>query len=414
MSAFSKIGVMFACLFMLHGITSGSAVHSEGDGDTREALRLSLQQIEELRARAAYEDGLALAREALGEAEELGDNSLLTEALYQISLIYYFLEDFEDARAYMEIGLTHARLHGLKTKEADLLNAQGVLEWKQGNLHEAIAKLEQALEIRKANEDWISLASIANNLGIIRYSMQDFSEAVRYYEMGLEWLSDGQNDRLRSSLFSNLGESLIPLGRFEEAEFFLLQSLEIEETADEPLALAYTYFNLGELRSGQGLRDEAIRFYEKALGIQQRIDNDWSASLTRLRIAREYRLVDQPEKALEELLAGYEAAKELNALTILRDYCEELSGLYEILGKTGKADYYATLKEWIVVEIERESPSGGELIADVSIGDIVRPKPPNSPFDMSAIRVATLGLLILLVFILIIENMRLRRLSRGD
>jgi len=409
----SAHGLICLMLFVIFVSAPAQAPLSETRQADEASLRLTLVQVEQLRAKASYEEGLVLAQNALSKAEALGDDTLLTEALYQISILYYFLERFEDARAYMEIGLTHARLHGLKAKEADLLNAQGVLEWKQGNLLEATAKLERALGIREDAEEWVSMASIANNLGIIAYSMERFSDAVHYYEKGLNYLSDRENDRLRASLYSNLGESLIPLGRFEEAEFFLLKSLELENAAEEPLGIAYTYLNLGELRSGQGLREQSIDFYRKALAIQQRIDNNWAASLTRLRLAKEYRLLEQPTKALDELKTGYETAKELNALPILRDYCREFADLYHALGKPGKADYYKTLGNWITREIQGEIPSGRNPNEAPSMSELTPPIPPSSPFNLSLIRGATLALLLLLIFILVIENMRLRRLGRG-
>ena len=271
------------------------------DPEAGDRIRENLKQVEAMRKEANYQEGLGLANEALRNAEELGNDQLVTEALYQISLIYYFLESFEEARAYMEIGLTHARLHGFEALEADLLNAQGVLEWKQGNLYEATAKLTAALEIRGNQQQWVSMASIANNLGIIAYSLQNYEDAVKHYQLGLQWLGDNENARMRASLLSNLGESLIPLGRLQEAEAYLLESLEIEKRKNEPHGLAYTYYNLGELRSGQGDPEEAIVLYRKALEIQLEISNDWSAALTRLKLASEHMKAGNPQDALEEL-----------------------------------------------------------------------------------------------------------------
>jgi tetratricopeptide (TPR) repeat protein len=408
--------VKFICVTVL-SIVAGfgsSAQDPSSSIDAAVGIRESLRSVEEMRKAADYQKGLGLAKEALHQAEELGNDELITEALYQISLIHYFMESFEEARAYMEIGLTHARLHGITSLEADLLNAQGVLEWKQGNLYEASAKLTSALKIREQQQQWVSMASIANNLGIIAYSLQKYAEAVEHYKQGLEWLEKEENQHMRSSLFSNLGESLIPLGRYEEAESYLLQSLEIELGKNEPHGLAYTYFNLGELRSGQGDSEKAVELYHKALEIQLDIGNDWSAALTRLKLAREHMKSGDAEKALEELMPGYEAAKQMNALTLLRDYATELASIYKASGDTGMARYYSELQDWFATRSQAKDPKRETVRVQSTLPALPQASEPQSSSEMSTIRMATLGLLIILIFILVIENMRLRKLMQKD
>lgn len=392
-------------------LLAGARSHAQDTAsapDHADLIRDNLKQVEKLRNQAAYEAGLALAQESLKQAEELGADELITEALFQLSLIHYFLEAFEEARVYMEIGLTHARLHGLTNMEGDFLNAQGVLEWKQGNLLEATAKLQEALAIKKEAGQWVSMASISNNLGIIFHSLKQYPEAVLHYNQGLEWLGDHDNDRMRASLHSNIGESLIPQGQFEEAEFHLEKSLELELAANEPLNLAYTYYNLGELRSAQGASAAAIELYNKALEIQLRINNTWSASMTRLKLSEEYLAVDDITAAIEVLVAGYQDVKELNALPLLRDYSAHFATVYGKQGAVGMASYYADLNDWFQQRLD--SIDIGTRMADTPVPSKLigaMPQPPDP--DFSLIRIATLGLLGVLILFLAVENVRLRK-----
>lgn len=385
---------------------------TEPDGGVT-AIMESISRVEALRNEAKYEEALSIALEVLRKAEESANDLLITESLYQISLIYYFLESYEEAGTYMEIGLTHARLHGLESLEADLLNAQGVMQWKQGNLFEATAKLTAALEIKQRQEQWVSMASISNNLGIIAHSMQRYAEAVNHYRQGLEWLSDHESPRMRASLYSNLGESLIPLGMFEAAETYLMQALEIEKEFNEPHSLAYTYFNLGELRSGQGNSDEAIELYHKALEMQMRIGNQWSTALTRLRLSKEHLDNGRPEKAIEEILPGYEAVKRLNTLTLLRDYADQLSKIHASMGDEGLARYYDELQEWFGARAEKKDETEGRTLSQrASPQALALPVPPEP--DLSFVRIGTLSLLAVLILILVIENVRLRRMMKDQ
>lgn len=415
--------VIEAILILLVIGIGGTPALATGNGSAPEptiplekSIRENLQEVEAFRNRAEYDRGIELARESLRLAEEAGNDRLITESLYQLSLLYYLLEDFEEAWTYMEIGLTHARLHGLKDLEGDLLNAEGVLAWKQGNLFEASDKLKQALKIKQEQNQRVSMASISNNLGIIAYSQKQYKKAVGHYLQGIEWLGDADNDRMRSSLFSNLGESLIPLNRYAEAETYLRKSLAIEREANNPRNLAYTYFNLGELEAAQGDRGAAVELYRKALSIQEGIDDAWAAALTRLRISREHLASGDHAAAIEVLVPGYEAVKRLNALTLLRDYAERFTRIYKATGDSGMARYYEDLHTWFIERSGTETPAleSGDSQPQPEAGNVVAFNSRTEQPKVSFVRIATIGLLAILILVLVFENMRLRKLSKGD
>lgn len=373
-------------------------------------LEATLEEAESLRKAGNPDKALSLAQEALRQAEQEGLDDVITEALFQVSLANYFREEYGEARAYMEIGLTHARLHSLSTLEGDFLNAQGVLEWKQGNLFEASAKLEEALKVKQALEDWVGIASIANNLGNIAYSLERYSQAVTFYEQGLKWLGNRDNQRMRASLLSNLGESLIPLGEFERAEGYLLQSLEIELEAGDPGNLAYTYFNLGELRAAEGKREEAIQLYHKALDLQQSVASSWAAALTRLRLSTEHLKAGQTDTALMVLQPGFDAVKELNALTLLRDYAAQYARIHETSGNTRLARYYGDLHGWFIQRIGADPLPVEEVAAPSAAVPMNSRGAGTGLFNLSFQRMTALALIVILVLILIFENRRLRHL----
>ena len=225
----------------------------------------------------------------------------------------------------------------MRGQEADFLSAEGVLEWKLGNLSLATAKLEAALEIQKTAGSAINLASISNNLGIIAYSLMDYPSAVNHYKQGLAWLGEAENDRLRASLHSNLAEVLIPTGQLDMAEDYLYKALEIEERTGEPRNIAYTYFNLGELFSKRREASKAISLYQQALDIQTGLEDDWATALTRLKLAKEFWMQGQDKAAEMHLTLGFASARELHALSLLRDYCDLLAEFNEKAGKSGLA-----------------------------------------------------------------------------
>ncbi|MEX0323008.1 MAG: tetratricopeptide repeat protein [Puniceicoccaceae bacterium] len=400
-----------SALIILLMPTLGMHADSPEQEWTVESIRSQLEIVEDLRGQGKYDEGLQLAQSLHDAATELSEVKLELEARYQISLLHYYKQDFDEARTSLKIGITKAGMEGLDALKADFLTAEGVLEWKQGNLSIATQKLVDALEMHRGNGQILSMISTTNNLGIIAYSQKDYLGAAGYYRLGLEWLGDMDNDRLRASLTSNLAETLIPLNQLEEAEVWLNQSLELEEKLGEPQGLAYTYLNFGELRSKQGNHDAAIRHYNKALRLQNEIGDEWGACLTQLRRGREFAELGETEMALGVLNKGIENARSLNALTILADYANELQELHRELGDEGKATYFHDLGDWLKVRMQAES----ELALNT---DVVDSEAAGEPEESTAtgvpiVQIIALVIIAGLIATLLVENMRLRKKARS-
>lgn len=394
------------CLAILWGsVWLASAIVSAEEANWNTLL----EQAEELRNAGSYEEARALVQNVLDEAGKKEAVATMTEGLFQLALIQYFQNDFEEARATLEIGRRQANRNNLEGLEADFLSAEGVLEWKLGNLSQAVPKLKAALEIQKAAKAWINMASISNNLGIIAYSLQDYPAAVTHYRQGLEWLGDEDNKRLRASLYSNLAEVLIPMGQLEEAEEHLYKSLAIEEESNEPRGIAYTYYNLGELYAKKGDAEKSITWYRKALEIQISLEDSWGTALTRLKYATELILTGEDAEARSQLALGLESAREINALSLLRDYSKLLADVNEKDGNTGLAEYYAGLHDYFTGKID---PDDASARMDTAEGQTKARAGTGRQLLDSPLQAATILLLCLLITILVMENSRLRKRMR--
>lgn len=68
---------------------------------------------------------------------------------------------------------------------AQAFNGAGVLAWRQGDLAEATAALEEALTLRRQMGDEAGMASSLNNLGVIAYDQGNYDRAQAMYEASL-------------------------------------------------------------------------------------------------------------------------------------------------------------------------------------------------------------------------------------
>lgn len=393
-------------IFAAASTSLANSGHLEIESD-RQAKDMLLQ-VEALRHKGDYDEAIKLAEEVRSLTANQNNPEVEVEAIYQLAVLYYRRQDYARARAEMEVGLARSRVHGMEGLEADFLAAEGVLEWKQGNLHLALPKLQEAMAIRESKGDSISMASISNNIGIIYYTLKNYEDAEFYYRKGLEMLAQENNQRLRSSLYSNLAEILIPMNRLDEAEDYLHKALEIEEQTREPHNLAYTYYNLGELQSQRGNSQAAIDYYARALQLQKQIKDSWGMALTRLKTSQEYLATGLVDLSLQEANTGYELVQDLNALSLLRDYCAHFIEIYRQLGELGRVQYFTDQHDWLVDRIKLEE-SGPELDEPVPVLPIAESREDS----ISPVQTAIILILAALIIVLILENARLRnRMTR--
>ena len=396
-------------IFQLTGIliialTSYTFAGTDSDlAPQKESIDEMLVQAQELRYSGDYDEGIVLASKARALSASLANPETELEAIYQLALLYYQKHEYSRARAELEVGLARARVHELEQLEADFLAAEGVLEWKQGNLHLALPKLQAAMVIRERRQDYISMASICNNIGIIYYTLKNYEDAEFYYRKGLELLDDSDNVRMRSSLYSNLAEILIPMDRLEEAEEYLFAALEMEEKNREPQQLGYTYYNLGELYSQKGDSVKAIDYYNLAFELQNQIGDDWAMALTHLKTSQEYLKTGDLDKSLHEAELGYDLVVGLNAISHLRDYSLHFIKIYRELGDEGRVQFYTDQNQWLNERTRLDEP----------VPDMEEPLPAEPVIQVqnesiSPVQTVIIIILAVLIVILILENSRLR------
>lgn len=396
--------VQSVCLVL--AFAGGTSLEGTGpdSGNPATAIIRQLEAVEDLRYKGAYGKGIDLAREALTLATELESPVLEVEAIYQLSLLYYYQHDYSLARAEMQVGLARSRVHELEELEADFLAAEGVLEWKQGNLHLALPKLQQAMRIRERRGNFLSMASISNNVGIIYYTLGNYEDAEFYYREALELLKKEENERLRSSLYINLSEVLIPMDRLVEAENLLRQALELEQELQDPQSLAYIHFNLGELASRKTETDLALSKFKEALALQEQIGDTWAIALTRLRMSGEYFNQNDLEQSLQHAEAGYRLAMGLNALSLLRDFSAHLVKLYGALGESGRVQFFSDQHAWLDQRVSLENLQEEPVVSESVISQVDLPGD-TAIFPFQGIILTMVGTMIL---ILVMENTRLR------
>lgn len=135
------------------------------------------------------------------------------------------------------------------SERAAILVEEGFAEYAQGDLDEARARFQFALELDdRCAEAW-------SGLGFVEWSARDFDEALAMFRIAA--CHDGAN----ASIWSNIGLCLRDLGACDHAE----RAFEVALMLDPDYAPAINEW--GNVLQDQGRSDEAVPLYLQALAI---------------------------------------------------------------------------------------------------------------------------------------------------
>ncbi|MCA9713781.1 MAG: tetratricopeptide repeat protein [Myxococcales bacterium] len=282
-------------------------------------LRRELAKASTLQATGRYEQGLSLAEDVQGDADELGWAPLRAAAALRRGSLLDNLGKYESAQAAVEeayvlaarsgadevcvdAALKRAWVVGYRraqhsegalwsalgeaqldragvgaddVRRASLLNIQGVVASAAGRLEEASGSYEEALEIRERalGSEHPDVADALNNLGNVAYTDGRYNEATRSYEraLGIREKALGSEHPSVAMSLNNLGNVAHGEGRYADAAGYYGRALGIWEEAlgREHPNVADTLNNLGEVAYGEGRYEDASGYYQRALGIRE-------------------------------------------------------------------------------------------------------------------------------------------------
>ena len=270
------------------------------------------------------DDAKASLREALRRADVAGDDATRVAALTQLMRVSYLEHDLEagealaaDAQAALD------RLGGAPLLEADFYLHFGSLALARGQNEAAGEYHGRALDIREAQlgkdhpEVAISLTNISNALraqGDLSKSEQMARQALAIFEAQL-----GPDHPYTAASHNNIGNSLIEQGRhiawddepraqpyFEQAEDHYRKAVAIRQanfkTANHP-SVALNLHNLGEAQRFQGHHEDARATLTRALEIKRNhLDADHpSIALTATALGRVLVALGELDEALKLL-----------------------------------------------------------------------------------------------------------------
>lgn len=174
-----------------------------------------------------------------------------------------------------------------QSARARALSSAGSLAWGQGDYAEADALFRASLELRRALEDDLGIATILNNLGAVAYDRGRVDQAIAYHEECLAIFREAGDQYRAAVSLNNLGVALLGADQPDRARTVFQESLDLRRRLGDRQGSAISLDNLSRVALYQGDTDQALAYAEESLAIMRTLNDPWSLaySLTSLAMA---------------------------------------------------------------------------------------------------------------------------------
>ena len=214
------------------------------------------------------------ALEAWGKARllrsRIGDRCGEIQALYEMGrLARDHFEDAAQARQYLREALDLAVVLGDAHRQADLLNALGITDWKYGAFEQALVHYEQALVQYREAGDLSETALMLNSLGVTLRSLRRYDEALTRLQQAVHAAHQANHRLFVGYALAAIGDVYRDKGDYPEARTHYQRSLAIRRDFGDRQGEGWMLHHLAMTANSDGQVDQAREYVAQASQIAE-------------------------------------------------------------------------------------------------------------------------------------------------
>lgn len=255
--------------------------------------------------------------------------------LIQQALLYFRKGEFRHAQNLYEESITILRQVGDHSLLADALVFCGIILHLSGDYKKAMSFMNEGLEYaRSSNEKWFEAYAIYN-LGYLASLMGEYEDGYEQMLLGLDmWRTIGDPNQIALGL-NFLVPTLTELGRFKEAKTYMYESIALCDDAKNRWGLGTAYRYLGLACMSAGELAEAQNHFLKSLEIFSDFTTGWDIALSLAYLGEAKMITGDISGSRKMFMDALHHALEAKAIPIVLDI---LLGLSQIEKRSGDVE----------------------------------------------------------------------------
>jgi putative nucleotidyltransferase with HDIG domain len=252
----------------------------------------------------------------------------------RIARAYFEESQWEPGLDCLETALAIAEAASDAYGVAHALNMRAAVLWQRGDMDEANAVAERALEFAARAGDEPLQAFISLNVGVGASMRGDFGTALQHYQRSVETFR--RHEHLKPQLgqaLNNMGLTFTQLGQLDEAQLAYDEAVaQYGATNDSPRRLL-ALINSAELWIARREYDRAVAVCVNVLMEADATSDQRASGEANRHLGVVARIRGELEESERRLNVAYDSAMQREDLLLAAETGREQASLYEVMGK---------------------------------------------------------------------------------
>jgi tetratricopeptide (TPR) repeat protein len=208
----------------------------------------------------------------------------------------------------------------------------GVVEYRRGNLPEALRAHLQALQLREQIGDKNGVGKTYINLGNIYTDMGSTSEAMQYYREALSIFEVSGDEERVAMVCLNIGGLYLAQNENDKAKEYCNRTASIAHDLGDPLLEAQALNNSGVCYQNLGMRDSAMKCYMSSYELAESVGEYTMVIDAGVNVGNLYRLKGESASAMQWHRDMIDMSEKIGYIDALCDSYRQLSEDYVAIG----------------------------------------------------------------------------------
>jgi len=202
-------------------------------------------------------------------------NSIRKSRPFKFLFIVFFFLEISSTKGTNIDSLQQLAEKSKPSKQIELFNQIGKLNYRTGNYADALEGFSKALEIAKQLNDSLHIAKMYSNIGVINDVIGNYTAALNYYQHSLKIYDNLNDNQGKESVLNNIGIIFEEMKMPDKALDYYFQALELKMERGDLKSMAGTYNNIAIIfENFKKDSDSAYYYYNHALKIYKEIGNE--------------------------------------------------------------------------------------------------------------------------------------------
>ena len=267
--------------------------------------------------RVEPQNSLETALHNLVLAQEAGYKNGVAWSNGIIGTAYAWLSEHEKAFEYCFLSIEQLRSCRDKKHEAEVLYTLSLIFYFLADFDKQYTYAKQSLKVFEEIGDLSGMASAYNGMGTGLYRGEKYQEALEILEKAEDCAIQSDDQQTLARVYDGMGESCLGLERLEEALSFKSKSIEVYNKLGSLQVLTFCHEAVGNIYEQLKDYDKALDHYRQSLALKKESKFELGIAFAELKIGETLLAAEKFEEAKELLERMVEIGENLNSNEIL-------------------------------------------------------------------------------------------------